>query len=238
MVSDRPDPRDRRLPHSPGAERIARLLDGAALRHPSGGRPRPDATGGPDPSEPDPAGADGSDRRVHRARRAPRPGHRESFVIRPASAGGFRVVEAALARKLWAMGGSPDRLAVIVALDAGPEANLFTQTLVDREGGAWVEAVGNECILPEDRRLGDDQHLLLEAFGFAPPAEPNPNHHVVVAPPVDWDHVASLLMKPLEAVYGLDVEAPLEVRIFPVGPAEGYDSPCGDDGPHPDADHG
>ncbi len=185
-------------------ERIRRLLDEAVSRHPARARPRPHR----------PASSAVS--------RSPRFGPSETFTVRPSTAGGFRAVEAALARKLVSLSHAPERLAVIVALDAGPEVNLFTQTLVDREGGAWVEAAGNECIYPADRRLDDDQLLLLEAFGFSPPTDRTPNHFVVFPQPTEWARVAGLVVQPLEAVYGLPADAQLELRIFPVGPAEAF----------------
>lgn len=146
-----------------------------------------------------------------------RPFAPEHFTLAAGPGGGFGVVEHALARKLTALSTRSERLAVIVSLEDGRRANLFTQTLVDIECGAWVEAVSNEFITGEENLLGDDHHRLLAALGFAPPDDFSPNHHLVIDQPVDWAHVAGLLVRTLEAVYGATTHTPFTVEISDVG---------------------
>ena len=189
---------------SPAVTRIAELLAQAGQARPveprTGAALRPSPPGRPAPV----------------ARRVRRPFTPEGFTLRVAGAGGFGVVEAALARKLATLAERPERLAVVVALHDERDARHYTQTLVDREAGAWVEAVSN-AFLAEEHRLGGDQHRLLAALGFAPPTERVPNHCIVVDQPVDWSHVAGLLVQPLEAVYGASADAEVEVKVLDVG---------------------
>lgn len=150
-------------------------------------------------------------------RRVPRTFRPERFTLRPAGGGGFAAVEAALARKLTALAERPECLAVNLALLDRRAANLYTQTLVDQDAGAWVEAVSNTYITNDAHLLGADQHRMLAAFGFAPPTDRQPNHTLVLGPPVDWRRVAGLLVQPLEAVYGADARSEIEVKVLDVG---------------------
>ncbi|MGI8940111.1 MAG: TY-Chap domain-containing protein [Iamia sp.] len=148
----------------------------------------------------------------------------EEFTLRPASAGGFGAVEAALARMLRRVADRPERVAVFVipTLHGGEEPNYYTQALVDREAGAWVEAVSNTFIIGESHLLDDDQHRLLAALGFDPPTERAPNHFFVQEHLVDWWYVASRMVQALEAVYGVDPRAELRVEISNVGPCSPF----------------
>lgn len=139
-----------------------------------------------------------------------------TFTLRPAGGGGFPAVAEALARKLRVLAVFPERRAVIVALAGDGRPNHYTQTLVDIEAGAWVEAASNAFIEPE-HRLDDDQHRLLALFGFEPPDDEwSENHHLMLDPPVDWARVAWLLIGTLEDVYGVTANDELVIRIFPV----------------------
>lgn len=139
----------------------------------------------------------------------------DTFTLRAGGAGGFGLVEAALARKLASVATRPERHAVTVALRPD-DANYYTQALVDRECGAWVEAVSNQFVA-DGHHLGDDHHRLLGAFGFDPPDDVVPNHFVVLDQPTDWRRVAALLIRPLETVYGATSYTELTVEITEVG---------------------
>lgn len=145
------------------------------------------------------------------ARRARRNVNR--FEIRPAAAGGFIALERALARKLKTLSASPLRHAVIVSL--GGDGNYFTQTLVDRECGALVEAVSSRFIM-EGHELEVEQQRLLEILGFAAPDADWPNHSQALPPPTDWRRVATLLTQPLEVVYGATPDSMVSVEVIPV----------------------
>lgn len=142
----------------------------------------------------------------------------EVFTLRPSASGGFGAVEAALARKLAQLATRPERIAVIVVLEDWRQANLFTQTLVDRDDGAWVEAVSNTYIESPEHQLGNDQHRLLRELGFDPPDDGvSPNHHRVFDQPTDWSTVAALLIRTMEAVYGASPHCELRVAVSEVG---------------------
>jgi len=134
-----------------------------------------------------------------------------TYTVRALGAGGFEAVEAALARKCADLATRSERHAVIVSLEADP-AHYFTQTLVDFEDGAWVEAVSNEFIA-QGHELDAAQHRLLGLFGFHPPDDWSPNHYRLLPPPADWTLVARLLVGPLEAVYGATPRTELTVDV-------------------------
>ncbi|MGI8939006.1 MAG: TY-Chap domain-containing protein [Iamia sp.] len=148
-----------------------------------------------------------------------RPGPRDArrnlnrFELRPTAAGGFIAVEGALTRRLEALATEASRHAVILSLDDG--SNYFTQTLVDRHCGALVEAASNEFIIT-GHELGDEQHRLREVFGFDPPDRDWPNHFQGLPPPTDWRHVAALLVRPLDAVYGATPDSTVVVEVVEV----------------------
>lgn len=135
------------------------------------------------------------------------------FEIRPSSAGGFVALERAMERKLVALATEPWRHAVIVSL--GDDTNYFTQTLVDRECGAFVEAVSNHFIV-EGYDLGAEQQRLLETFGFEAPDDDWPNYSQALPFPTNWRHVAALLVHPLETVYGAGPHSMVTVEVIPV----------------------
>ncbi len=140
----------------------------------------------------------------------------ECFTLRAREAGGFDVMEAALARKLRALAVLEGRHAVIVEI-SDTCYNHYTQTLVDRIDGAWVEAVADEFILSEAGNLDETALAQLAGLGFAPPDETILNHHQFLDPPVDWRLVAHLLIEPLVAVYGAGYRNELSVIVRDVG---------------------
>ncbi|MGI8940108.1 MAG: TY-Chap domain-containing protein [Iamia sp.] len=155
----------------------------------------------------------------------------EDFTLRPKDGGGFGMVEAALARKLWSLAPRHSRTAVIVSIKDGGVSNHFTQTLVDWEDGAWVEAVSNTFIESADHQISDDQTRLLTGLGFEPPTDEMPNHFVVYPQPVDWSHVAALVVRTLESVYGVPASAVIQVQAFTVDRADHDDDEESDPGP-------
>ncbi len=181
-----------------------------------------------------------------RSRPDPRDVRDQSFRLRPASAGGFDAVELALTRKLVRLATRPERLAVVVNLLDDRDANRFTQTLVDRVDGAWVEAASNKFITGDGNLLGPQQQRLLAIIGFDPPAPRYPNHFVLLDQPVDWARVAAMLIRPLEPVYGADPGEEIELKVYEVGrpspedPADdiGDDESGLDEGDHDDGGFG
>lgn len=146
-----------------------------------------------------------------RARR-PGTGPRSSFSVPFGPGGGRPLLVSAVARLLQRLERKPVRQAVIISI-AG--RNLYTQALISSDTGAWLEAVSNEFIDDPQLRLGDDQHILLAAFGYRPPSTTVPNHHQPIDRPATFVDVAELLVAPLEAVYGLGPDDEVRVDVFP-----------------------
>jgi len=137
----------------------------------------------------------------------------KSFTVPLGPAGGIALMASALSRKLVEVASRCEPYIVILHLD-GCES-YFTQCLVDPDDGAYVEAVSNTYIEPEEFRLDTDQETTLAALGFEPPGEFSPNHHRLIAHPVPWSYVADLLTIPLVTVYGADRSRLVHVLIGP-----------------------
>lgn len=147
-----------------------------------------------------------------RQRPAPTLDARSSFSVPYGPGGGREALVTAVARLLERQEQQPVRQAVIVSIGG---RNLFTQALISRRSGVWLEAVSNEFIDEPDLRLGDDQHRLLEAFGYRAPSPTVPNHHQPIDRPATFVEVAELLVAPLEVVYGLSADDEVRVDVFP-----------------------
>jgi len=137
----------------------------------------------------------------------------KSFTVPLGPAGGIALMAPALSRKLVEVATRDERYIVILYLD-GCEW-YYTQCLVDPDDGAWVEAVSNTYIEPEELRLDAGQETTLATLGFEPPGEFSPNHHRLVTHPVPWSYVADLLTIPLVTVYGADRSRLVHVLIGP-----------------------
>jgi len=144
--------------------------------------------------------------------KTPRGTLRETFAVPVQAAGGFDMVVGALGRRLDRLSAAPGQHNIVVEVSGS--ANYFVQAIVDCADGAWIEAVSNEFIPDERRRLDDAQELTLVEYGFSPPAE-SPNFFQHVPQPVDWFVVAELVVGTLRHVYGATDTDELVLSIYP-----------------------
>jgi len=87
----------------------------------------------------------------------------EQFVVRPATAGGWDYIAAALARLFGRLRATGVHHCVVVEVSA----DEYVQFIVRPDGGVWAESVGD--VFLERLVFTDDQHRELELLGWTEP---------------------------------------------------------------------
>lgn len=143
-----------------------------------------------------------------------------TFVVTPASGGGFDACAAALARLL---GLAMDEGLWWATIDlAEPHPNPgFAHLGPDEDGSLYTEVAG-DYYLPRYVRLDEDQRAALRELGWADPVEDlsgddeiQPRNHVRSWPIEQLPIACAHTLLTLASVYGFTGDDPLRVRLDP-----------------------